>query len=95
MGIYAYQSSEDVHGITGNCWIVMENVEITGNGRELAHDTVPVWADIKTLNLIGTSRCTGTTITTITISYTTVTYLSASILGISYGKSLCSFSRTQ
>ena len=67
----------------------MENIEITGNGRELAHDTVPVWADIKTLNLIeiGTSGCTSTTITTITISYTTVTYLSASILGISYGKS--------
>lgn len=63
MGIYAYQSSEDVHGITGNCQIVMENIEITGNGRELAHDTVPVWADIKTLNLIevGTSGCTGTT----------------------------------
>jgi len=41
----------------------MENIEITGNGRELAHDTVPVWADIKTLNLIevGTSGCTGTT----------------------------------
>ena len=74
MGIYAYQSSEDVHGITGNCWIVMENVEITGNGRELAHDTVPVWADIKTLNLIeiGTSGCTSTTITISYIHYSDI-----------------------